>query len=114
LLNWTERMLRTRKELPEVGWGTFAVLDTDPEFLAIRYDWRNNSVLVVHNLGAVPKEVRFRPGAHGSHDGTLVNLISDRHSEPDPDGLHCVLMEPYGYRWFRIGGLDYLLRRTEA
>jgi len=23
------------------------------------------------------------------------------------------LLEPYGYRWFRIGGLDYLLKRTE-
>ncbi len=114
MLNWTERMLRMRKELPEVGWGTFAILETDPEFLAIRYDWRNNSVLVVHNLGAVPKEVRFEPGAHGSHDGTLVNLLSDRHSDPGADGVHCVLMEPYGYRWFRVGGLDYLLRRTEA
>jgi maltose alpha-D-glucosyltransferase / alpha-amylase len=22
-------------------------------------------------------------------------------------------MEPYGYRWYRIGGLDYLLRRSD-
>ena len=28
-------------------------------------------------------------------------------------GRHPVLMEGYGYRWFRVGGLDYLLRRTE-
>ena len=26
---------------------------------------------------------------------------------------HCVCLEGYGYRWYRIGGLDYLLTRTE-
>jgi maltose alpha-D-glucosyltransferase/alpha-amylase len=25
-----------------------------------------------------------------------------------------MMLEPYGYRWFRIGGLDYLLKRTET
>jgi hypothetical protein len=24
------------------------------------------------------------------------------------------LLNPYGYRWFRVGGLDYLLERTEV
>jgi len=24
-----------------------------------------------------------------------------------------VLLDPYGYRWYRVGGLDYLLKRTE-
>ena len=43
-----------RKEVPEVGWGDFEVLSTrDPAVLAIRYDWRNNSVLFVHNLDAI-------------------------------------------------------------
>jgi maltose alpha-D-glucosyltransferase / alpha-amylase len=23
------------------------------------------------------------------------------------------VIEAYGYRWFRVGGLDYLLRRTD-
>jgi hypothetical protein len=27
-------------------------------------------------------------------------------------GNHCILLEPFGYHWFRIG-LDYLLKRTE-
>ena len=27
-------------------------------------------------------------------------------------GRHCMLLEPYGYRWFRVGGLDYLLKRS--
>ena len=28
LLNWTERIIRMRKEVPEVGWGDFEVLST--------------------------------------------------------------------------------------
>jgi maltose alpha-D-glucosyltransferase / alpha-amylase len=51
LLNWTERIIRMRKEVPEVGWGDFTVLPShDPAVFIIRYDWRNNSVPFVHNL----------------------------------------------------------------
>jgi maltose alpha-D-glucosyltransferase / alpha-amylase len=114
MLNWTERMLRMRKEVPEIGWGTFAVVDAGtPEVFALRYEWRNNAVLFLHNLGAIPREIRFTPGAEGLHDSLLVNLLSADHSRPDEVGEHCVLLEPYGYRWYRVGGLDYLLRRTE-
>src|ERR1700756_3739362 len=35
LLNWMERMIRMRKEVPEIGWGDFSILDTrTPEVLA--------------------------------------------------------------------------------
>jgi maltose alpha-D-glucosyltransferase/alpha-amylase len=54
------------------------------------------------------------PGAAGSHDSLLVNLLSEDHSRPDDTNQHCVLLEPYGYRWFRVGGLDYLLRRADV
>ena len=33
--------------------------------LAIRYDWRNNSVVVVHNLGATPREVWLKLDTEG-------------------------------------------------
>jgi maltose alpha-D-glucosyltransferase/alpha-amylase len=60
LLNWIERIVRMRKEVPEVGWGDFEVLPTrDRAVLALRYDWRNNSVLFVHNLSDTPREVAF-------------------------------------------------------
>jgi len=112
LMDWTERMIRMRKEIPEIGWGDFSVVGTGKlGVLALRYDWRNNSVLFVHNLTAIPTEVKF--GAGAKVDGQLVNLLSNDHSIPDTSGKHSMLLEPYGYRWFRIGGLDYLLKRTE-
>jgi len=113
LMDWTERMIRMRKEAPEIGWGDFAILATGtPEVLAMRYDWRDNSVLFVHNLSPIPREVKFGSGA--KVDGQLVNLLSDDHSTPGVSGKHSMMLEPYGYRWFRIGGLDYLLKRTET
>jgi maltose alpha-D-glucosyltransferase/alpha-amylase len=66
----------------------------------------------VHNLSAVPTEVEF--GSAAKVDGQLVNLLASDHSTPDASGKHRILLEPYGYRWFRIGGLDYLLKRTET
>lgn len=65
----------------------------------------------MHNLTAIPTEVEF--GAGAKVDGQLVNLLSNDHSVPNASGKHCMLLEPYGYRWFRIGSLDYLLKRTE-
>jgi maltose alpha-D-glucosyltransferase/alpha-amylase len=114
MLNWTERIIRMRKEVPEIGWGEFQVVATrDPAVLAIRYDWRNNSVLFLHNLSDAPREVAFDVGVGGDTGGSLVNLLSEDHSQAQRGGKHRVLLEAYGYRWYRVGGLDYLLRRTE-
>jgi maltose alpha-D-glucosyltransferase/alpha-amylase len=111
LMNWIERMIRMRKEAPEIGWGEFVVLETKtPQVIAIRYDWRNNSVLVVHNLSGVPREVWLESGVEDS--GVLVNLLSAENSKADASGKHCLLLEPFGYRWFRVGGLDYILKRS--
>ena len=114
LLNWTERIVRMRKEVPEVGWGEFEILSVrDPAVLAIRYDWRNNSVLFLHNLSDTPREVAFSAGLRGSDGRLLVNLLSENHSQASRDGKHRMLLEAYGYRWYRVGGLDYLLKRSE-
>jgi maltose alpha-D-glucosyltransferase / alpha-amylase len=114
LLNWTERIIRMRKEMPEVGWGDFELIPTrDPAVLVIRYDWRNNSVLFVHNLDAKPREVAFSAGA-GAAGRSLINVLSADHSFAGAKGKHCLLIEAYGYRWYRVGGLDYLLTRSDV
>jgi maltose alpha-D-glucosyltransferase / alpha-amylase len=114
MLNWTERIIRMRKEVPEVGWGDFAVIDIrDPAVLILRYDWRNNSVLFVHNLDEKPREIAFSAEVEGEAGKLLVNLLSEDHSRADGRGRHTMVLEPYGYRWYRVGGLDYLLRRSD-
>ncbi len=108
LLNWTERIIRMRKECPEIGWGDFSVLPTQPEALALRHDWRNNAMVTVHNLSGKPATVRLRARDAGAD--RLVSLLTEDHSTAR-DGWHEVELEPYGYRWFRVGALDYILRR---
>ena len=116
LLNWTERIIRMRKEVPEIGWGNFQIVPSrDSAVLIIRYDWRNNSVLFIHNFDSKPREISFSVGLSGEDvkSGRLLNLLSEDHSRGDREGRHRLVIEGYGYRWYRIGGLDYLLRRSE-
>jgi maltose alpha-D-glucosyltransferase/alpha-amylase len=55
MLNWTERIIRMRKEVPEIGWGDFTELNVrNPAILALRYDRRNNSVLFLHSVHEQP------------------------------------------------------------
>ena len=111
LLNWMERIVRMRKEIPEIGWGDFSFLKIrSSEVLGMVYTWRNNSVVLIHNLCAEPREISFTVPEAPRCD--LTNLLSYDHSEPDEDGRHTLLLEPYGYRWFRPCGLDYLLKRS--
>jgi len=114
LLNWTERIIRMRKEVPEVGWGDFQIIASrDPAILILRYDWRNNSVLFVHNLDDKPREVSFAAGLRGETGKILINLLAQDHSRAGDDGKHHLMLEAYGYRWYRAGGLDYLLKRSD-
>jgi maltose alpha-D-glucosyltransferase/alpha-amylase len=79
----------------------------------MRYDWRNNSVLFVHNLDERPREISFNVGLPGEAGKLLVNLLTEDHSRSGKRDRHTILLEGYGYRWYRVGGLDYLLKRSD-
>jgi maltose alpha-D-glucosyltransferase/alpha-amylase len=107
LLNWMERIIRMRKEVPEIGWGDFSFLPAGAsEVLIMRYEWRSSAVLFVHNLSGLPREISFSTGTKPCE---LINLLSTDHSQPTESGKHRILLEPYGYRWFRVCALDQLL-----
>jgi maltose alpha-D-glucosyltransferase/alpha-amylase len=106
ILNWTERVIRMRKEVPEIGWGDWKTLPTrNAAVLAIRYDWRGNAVIVVHNFAPEPQAVTIEAG-----EDTLVSLLTEDHSF-SKSGKHRIALDAYGYRWFRVGGLEYILKR---
>jgi maltose alpha-D-glucosyltransferase/alpha-amylase len=70
-------------------------------------------VLFLHNLHEQPREILLDPRVSGAHGKLLVNLLAEDHSRANESGKHRIVLEGYGYRWYRVGGLDYLLRRTE-
>jgi maltose alpha-D-glucosyltransferase / alpha-amylase len=110
LFNWTARMIRLRKECPEIGWGSWEILETgSPHVLAMRYDWRGNSLVVLHNFDERPHEVTLRPGVPG--DDRLTDLIVDRESRSAKSGAHTLVLDALGYQWFRVGGLNYAVTR---
>jgi maltose alpha-D-glucosyltransferase/alpha-amylase len=111
LLNWTERIIRMRKEVPELGWGDFEILDAKKKgVLAMRYRWRNNSVVTLHNLTGDAVEIELHLGDDPGRK--LTNVLTEAHSEADRRGRHHIVMDPYGYNWYRVGGLGYLLDRS--
>jgi len=112
LLHWMERLIRTRKQCPEIGWGDWEILDTgEAGVFAHRCTWSGGSVVALHNLADRPAAVRLGGAVKGTEK--VVELLGDQ-----PYKLigsdEVIELEPYGYRWFRtrlaFGGRVHLAR----
>jgi trehalose synthase len=95
LLNWFERLIRRRRECPELGFGAMQVLDTGADSVfAHRSDWEGETIVAVHELSGRPVTARL-PIEDGA---ALVDLFG--HAE-HPLGVELEL-EPYAALWFRV------------
>jgi maltose alpha-D-glucosyltransferase / alpha-amylase len=111
LLNWQERIVRIRKECPEISWGGFDVLRTsEPSVLALCYDWRGTSLITLHNFSNRTIRPQFMPRRDRAEE--LVNVFSGARSRALKNGAHRVTLKPYGWHWFRVGDGDNVLDRS--
>jgi maltose alpha-D-glucosyltransferase/alpha-amylase len=111
LLNWTERRIRARKELIEIGWGDCSVLDAAaPPVLVLRYTWRNTSLVIAHNFSDREQTARFDVGTPDG--GALFDIFDEDHSQAGPSGKHQIRLRPYAHTWFRVGAPDTIPRRA--
>jgi trehalose synthase len=103
LLSWMERLIRRRRETPELGWGTWDVVRTNvSSVFAHRCDWEGRTVVAAHNLGDQPCVVRLQLG-DVPKDGRLDDLLDDRGATGlADDGSLELKIDGYGFRWFRI------------
>lgn len=111
LLSWAVRMIHVRRECPEISWGEFNILETGAsDVLALQYLWRGTGLVVLHNFAAQVRQSRIKLGDGGD---LLVDVFvhDTRHAD---NGVHEIVLEPYGYRWFRIGAADNAPNRTYA
>ena len=111
LLNWMERMIRLRRECPEIGWGDYAILRTNvAETLVMKYTFRNTALVTIHNFS--DREQRLQLEVREPRGERLVDIFSEEHSDADNTGRHDLTLKPYGWRWYRVGAADTTLERT--
>jgi hypothetical protein len=102
LLTWFERLIRRRKECPELGWGAFRLLETpQAAVFAHRCDWDGSAVLALHNLSGRPVSTHVTVDDHGALAG-IVDLFRTEEHELGAGGRLDIELEPYGFRWLRL------------
>jgi maltose alpha-D-glucosyltransferase/alpha-amylase len=107
LLSFFQKLVHTRRETPEVGWGTWSVVDGDaPGVLAHRCDWQEGTFLAVHNLTGERTSIRLAADLSGLPQE---DVLGDRAYPPLDPKKPCVELEPYGYRWVRMRRRDVAL-----
>jgi len=109
LFSWMTRIIRLRKECPEIGWGEFQIIPSGhPQVLVMHYYWKEKSLLAVHNFSEHPQEAKLRLRAGNC---PLQDLITNVAEAPDAKGVHHISLDAYGYRWLRAGNLGHLFKR---
>jgi len=108
LLNFLERMIRLRKESPELGWGEWKIIPSGHRsVIALCTDWRGSQMVTVHNFSRNPRSVSIRPFRDDeSRAVPLINAFTDEACHPEKDGSFKISLDAYGYRWFRAGRHD--------
>jgi maltose alpha-D-glucosyltransferase/alpha-amylase len=111
-LNWVERKIRMRRECPEISWGTWDVVPTTEQgVLIMRYDWRGQSLLILHNFSSKSRAPKISASAAGHQ--VLIDLLAKNDSRTETNGMHVISLPPFAYRWYRAGGLDRSVERTD-
>ena len=102
LLNWFERLIRLRKELPEIGWGTCSVLDTGnrSSVLVLRHDWHDRTLVTAHNLTRRTAVATVAIDAPAGSE--LRELLGPTDSIPVRNGSARIRLGAHEQRWLRL------------
>ena len=100
MLNWTERVLRLRKECPELGWGTATPSEAPDAVLALEHRWEERWMITLHNLSDDPQQVDLTGSALDGDHGAIEVLDSTADHNWEI-GSRTFDLEPYGFRWIQ-------------
>ncbi len=102
LINWMERVIRIRKQCPELGRGNWHILETEePCVFAHCCEWEGNAVIAIHNLADKECTVTLKLQEHKY----LIDLFCNCEYEPLDGDSRSIPLSAYGYRWFRVDGI---------
>jgi maltose alpha-D-glucosyltransferase / alpha-amylase len=97
-LRWLMHMIKLRKSLPAIGWGSWKVLEVGPQVLALQYEWEGQSVITLHNFSPDSREVTIGEQAD---DNLLHNLLNNEEIKLSGKASHHLTLKGYEYRWYR-------------
>lgn len=101
MLNWMNRLIRRRRETPEIAFGEWSFIPfPDAAIFALRYDWNGRSVLVLHNLGKRPCKSRCQPDGAAAW-GALTAILGQGGFELARDGTFSIDLPAHGVLWLR-------------
>lgn len=102
MLGWMERLIRRRRETPEIVFGEWSLVPVpEPSILALRYDWNGQVVVIISNLSSKDLEVSFKLNQPLAKDG-LIDLFGEGDFSTGKDGSVTLSLAGYGSRWFRL------------
>ncbi len=98
----SEQLIRTVKETPEIGVGTYTVIDVPLPIsvLVHRFDAPEGSVLLLHNLADEPVTVDI--GKLDDVPDQPWEIFSDGPYDPPTVRLRALELRGWGYRWIRL------------
>ncbi|SEL91852.1 trehalose synthase [Blastococcus sp. DSM 46786] len=101
LLSYVKLLVRRYRESPELGWGSFEVLEQPhAAVLAHRCTWDDGALVALHNLGAEPCTVPLQlPDCAGAG---LHDLLEEGAATVPDDGSVELALDGYGHRWLRV------------
>jgi maltose alpha-D-glucosyltransferase/alpha-amylase len=103
LLNYLERMIRTRKEYPEFSTGTYRVLETSEPtkiFAHSCQDENGNAVIAAHNLteGSIKVVIKLWEKTFDH----FIHLFDERPNEKIKKAEIDLELPPFGFSWLRL------------
>ncbi|MCC2593773.1 alpha-amylase family protein [Tessaracoccus sp. OS52] len=107
LLSFISRLAQGHRESPELGMGTFEILEHDaPAVLAHRCTWKHEnepgaSTLLVHNLG--PEATEITVTCEDLEEGARAyEMFSDASLTVGKGGKLTIPVDGYGHLWWRL------------
>jgi maltose alpha-D-glucosyltransferase / alpha-amylase len=100
-LNWMERLISTRRQCPQIGYGEWEILKTNVENVFCIYSkWMQDSIITIHNFSKNEKEVELIKTDIKFDSFSEVFSDSDYHKVSSPKEK--IILKGYGYRWFKL------------
>jgi maltose alpha-D-glucosyltransferase / alpha-amylase len=103
LLNALERVIRTRKEYPEFGFGAYRVLKTDKAEVIFAHACESengDAVVAIHNFS--PSETRVTVQLWNTDFDHFIYLFREAENQPVENQEIKVSLSPFGFEWLRL------------